>query len=184
VTLTCNVTFASDGTKHRAWNVGNGAREQWRVTWMPERLLTQGQAEAAMNIAELVGTGWASPNQGITDINDWADELGMSATVAVQLVADRRSWGCAVRYADLPWQHKTLLLLLGTYFDSAGRYHRPTVAELAKATGLAEQHIVDLAFDLERDGWFSWHPVTGAECNADQPSRLLQLDHIVTSPAD
>ncbi len=176
MTLRCDVVFKSDGTKHIAWNIGNGKAERWRVSWMPERPLTQSQAEAAMNIAELVGTGWSSPAQGISDINDWADELGVKATVAVQQVADRRAWGCAVRYADLPWQHKALLLLLGTYFDSDGVYHRPAVADLAKATGLAEQHIVDLAIELEHAAWFTWHPVTGAECNTDRPARLPQND--------
>lgn len=184
MTLTCNVVFVSDGTKHRAWNTGNGEAERWRVSWMPERPLTQGQAEAAMNIAELVGTGWAEPDQGIADINDWADELDINPAVAVQQVADRRAWGCAVRYADLPWQHKGLLLLLGTYFDTDGVYRRPAVTDLAKATGLAEQHIVDLLVELEDDRWFSWHAVTGAECNADQPERLLQPDPAGTSHTD
>ncbi len=183
MTLTCNVVFVSDGTKHQAWSVGNGKAERWHVSWLPERTLTQGQAVAAMNIAELVGTGWASPDQGISDINDWADELGVAATTAVQQVADRRAWGCAVRYADLPWQHKALLLLLGTYFDTDGRYHRPAVADLAKVTQLAEQHIVDLLVELEDARWFSWHPVTGAECNAEQPERLLMNDPVTDTAA-
>lgn len=179
MTLYCDVVFRSNGTKHTGWNTGNGKAEQWRVTWMPERALTQRQVEAAMNIAELVGTGWAEP-QGISDMNDWADELDMKAAVAVALVNDRRAWGCAVRHANLPWQHKSLLLLCGTYFDAAGIYRRPAVADLANATGLAEQHIVDVLFELERAAWFSWHPVTGAECNTEQPARQLQLDTIVT----
>lgn len=183
MSLFCDVRFRSDGTKHVAWNISNGKAEQWRVSWLPERPLTQGQAEAAMNIAELVGTGWSSPAQGISDINEWADELGMSAAVAVQLVVDRRAWGCAVRCADLPWQHKALLLLLGTYFDSDGYYRRPTIAELAKVTQLAEQHIVDLLVELENDAWFSWHPVTGAECNTPQPERLLMNDPATNTAA-
>ena len=182
MTLTAHVVFTSDGTKHRAWNIGNGTAETWRVSWLPERKLTQDQAVAALNIAERVGTGWSSPNPGISDVNDWADELGMSAAVAVQLVADRRSWGCAVRYADLPWQHKSLLLLLGCYFDSAGVYHRPSITDLAKATSLAEQHIVDLLLELDQAGWFSWHAVTGSTVNAPKPERLLQPDAVAASP--
>jgi hypothetical protein len=178
VTITCEVIFVSDGTKHRAWNTGNGKAEQWRVSWMPERPLTQSQAEAAMNIAELVGTGWDANSHRITDLPGWAADLGIDPKTAIQQVNDRRAWGCAVRYADLPWQHKSLLLLLGTYFDDVGRYHRPSIAELAKATQLAEQHLVDLAIELEHAGWFGWHPVTGAECNTPQPARLLQLDPV------
>lgn len=180
MTLTAHVVFRSDGTKHIAWNTGQGSTEQWRVSWMPEEQLTQDQAEAAMEIAELVGTGWAGTSQRITDLPGWAAELGLDPKVAVQRVADRRSWGCAVRYAQLPWQHKALLLLLGTYFDASGVYRRPAVDELAKATHLAEQHIVDLLIELEKDAWFSWHPVTGAVFNAPQPERLLQLDPVPT----
>jgi hypothetical protein len=176
MTVTANVVYSSDATKHTAWMTGLGEAARWYVSWLPERALTESQAVAALNIAELVGTGWDSNGHHITDLPGWADELGMSAAVAIQLVADRRAWGCAVRYADLPWQHKSLLLLLGTFFDPAGVYRRPSISDLAKATGLAEQHIVDLTLELEQGGWFSWHPVTGAECNTVQPERLLQLD--------
>ncbi len=176
MSLRCTVQFTSTGTKHIAWNTGQGRTEQWRVSWMPDQPLTQDQAVAALNIAELVGTGWSEPDQGITDINDWADQLGLTAAVAVAHVNNRHGWDRAVRYAHLPWQHKSLLLLLGSYFDDHGVYRRPAITELMKVTQLAEQHLVDLSFELERDNWFSWHPVTGAECNADQPARLLVLD--------
>lgn len=182
MTLTAHVVYSSDGTKHIAWMTGLGKAARWHTSWLPERTLTEGQAVAAMNIAELVGTGWASPDQGVSDINEWADELGINAAVAVQQVADRRAWGCAVRYAQLPWQHKSLLLLLGTYFDTDGVYRRPTTTDLAKATQLAEQHIVDLLVELEDARWFSWHAVTGGDVNAEQPARLLQLDHVITAP--
>lgn len=175
MTLTANVVFRSDGTKHIAWNTG----KRWQVSWMPERVFTQDQAEAAMNIAELVGTGYASPEEGITSLPGWAAELGVTPLEVFQHVADRRAWGCAVRYAHLPWQHKALLLLLGTYFDTDGVYHRPTIADLATVTGLAEQHIVDLLIDLEHDHWFSWHAVTGAETNTPQPERPLVLDPVL-----
>lgn len=182
MTLTARVVYSSDSTKHTAWMTGLGRVARWHVSWLPERTLTEPQAVAALNIAELVGTGWDANSHRITDLTDWAAELDIAPPVAVQQVNDRRAWGCAVRHADLPWQHKSLLLLLGTYFDTAGVYHRPTPADLAKVTQLAEQHVVDLSFELEHTGWFSWHPVTGTTVNADQPERLLQLDH-VTAPA-
>lgn len=181
MTLTATVVYSSDSTKHTAWMTGLGAAARWHVSWLSERDLTEGQAVAALNIAELVGGGWDTNGHRITDLPGWADELGMSPTVAVQLVTDRRAWGCAVRHADLPWQYKSLLLLLGTYFDTNGIYQRTTVAGLADVTQLTEQHLVDLLMELERAGWFCWHPVTGAECNSEQPERLLQLDHIVTA---
>lgn len=183
MTLTAHVVYSSDTTKHTAWMTGLGRAARWYVSWLPELALTESQAVAAMNIAELVGSGWSRPDQGISDLNDWADELGIAATTAVQQVADRRSWGCAVRYADLPWQHKSILLLLGTYFDNNGVYRRPTTSELAKATGLALQHIVDLLMELQDDAWFSWHAVTGADVNTPQPERLLQPDPVTTPPA-
>lgn len=171
-----NCTITSDGTQHRAWNTANGAGELWRVSWAPEKPLTHEQAVTAMQIAELLGTGYASPINGIVQLPDWAAELNMTAAEVFQHVADRRAWGCAVRYADLPWQHKALLLLLGTFFDTDGVYRQPTTAELAKTTGLAEQHIVDLLVELENERWFCWHAVTGADINTTQPERLLVLD--------
>jgi hypothetical protein len=182
MTITAHVVFTADSTKHIAWNTGTGTREAWQVSWCPELKLTQDQAIAALNIAELVNSGYVSPDRGIVDLPGWAAALGIDPKVAVGQVNDRRAWGCAVRYAHLPWQHKGILLLLGTYFDTTGVYHRPATADLVKVTQLAEQHIVDLLFELERDSWFSWHPVTGAECNAEQPARLLQLDHLVVKP--
>lgn len=176
MTLTAHIVFRSESTKHIAWNTG----KRWQVSWLPERVFTQDQAEAAMNIAELVGTGWDRNDHRITDLPAWAAELGIDPKVAIGQVTDRRAWGCAVRYAHLPWQHKGLLLLLGTYFDTNGVYHRPTPDDLATAMHLAEQHVVDLAMELQGDGWFSWHPVTGTTVNADQPERLLQLDPVPT----
>lgn len=180
MSLTATVVYSSDSTKHTAWMTGLGKAARWHVSWLPERSLTEDQAGAALSIAELVGTGWDSHGHRITDLPGWAAELGIDPKIAIQQVTDRRAWGCAVRYATLPWQHKALLLLLGTYFDTDGVYHRPAVADLAKVTQLAEQHIVDLLFELEREDWFSWHPVSGAECNKAQPQRLLVLDPVPT----
>lgn len=182
MTLTARVVYYSDVTKHTAWMTGLGKAARWHVSWLPEHALTEDQAVSALNIAELVGTGWDRNQHRITDLPAWAAELNMSPQSAIQLVTDRRAWGCAVRYADLPWQHKSLLLLLGTYFDTTGRYHRPLVGDLAQVTQLDEQHIVNLAAELEHASWFSWHPVTGAECNTEQPARLLQLDHLAAAP--
>lgn len=181
MTLTARVVYSSDGTKHIAWMTGLGKAARWHTSWLPERDLTEAQAVAALNIAELVGTGWASPDQGVTNLHDWADELGIDPKVAIVQVADRRAWGCAVRYADLPWQYKSLLLLLGTFFDTDGVYRRPDPTELAKATGEAEQHLVDLSIELEHAGWFSWHAVTGLDVNTPRPERTLQLDHVITT---
>ena len=177
MTLTAHVTFTSTGTKHIAWNTG----KRWQVSWLPERVLTQDQAETAMNIAELLGTGYSSPADGIPQLSEWAHELDLTLGDVFRHVSDRRAWGCAVRYAHLPWQHKTLLLLLGTYFDTAGVYHRPSTTDLAKVTSLAEQHIVDLLVELENDSWFCWHAVTGADVNTPQPARPLVLDPAPTA---
>lgn len=183
MTLTARVVYSSDSTKHTAWMTGLGRAARWYVSWLPERTLTESQAVAALSIAELVGTGWDTNGHRITDLPGWAAELDIDPKIAIQQVADRRSWGCAVRYADLPWQHKSLLLLLGTYFDPDGVYHRPTITDLGKVTRLPEQHIVDLAMELEHTGWFSWHAVSGTEANARQPERFLQPDPVTTPPA-
>lgn len=181
MTLTAKVVYSSDSTKHIAWMTGLGKACRWHVSWMPERDLTEDQSVAALQIAELVGTGWDTNSHRITDLASWADEIGIDPKIAIQQVVDRRAWGCAVRYADLPLQHKALLLLLGTYFDVDGIYYRPTVAELAKVMQTAEQYVVDLSMDLEKDAWFSWHPVTGTAVNTPQPERLLINDPVTTT---
>lgn len=171
MTLTANVTITSTGTQHRAWNSADGPGDLWHVSWCPEQWLTHNQAITAMSLAELVGTGFSSPVGAITSIPEWAAELGLPASEAVARITDRRSWGYAVRYATLPWQHKSILLLLGTYFTATGTYRRPAVEDLVHVTGLVEQHLVDLLVELETAGWFSWHAVTGTDINAVQPDR-------------
>jgi hypothetical protein len=165
VTITVNCAITSDVTRHRAWNTGSGNGEVWRVSWNPSQAYTHEQAITAMYIAELVGSNYASPQDGITSLPGWAIELGLTASDAVRLLLNHQSWGYAVRHSTLPWQHKSLLLLLGTYLDTDGTYHRPAASEISDVAGLGEQDTVDLLMELEAAGWFSWHTVTGTDVN-------------------
>ena len=54
--------IGSTDTPHTAERSGSG----WTVTWLPGRVLTPSQAEAAMNIAEERGTIPAHPQCGAT----------------------------------------------------------------------------------------------------------------------
>jgi hypothetical protein len=80
----------SSCTPHTAALAGNG----WTVTWLPGRVLTRSQAEAAMAIAEEVGTipAGADPeayNDVVWDcINGWASRLGLSGRDAVARVSE------------------------------------------------------------------------------------------------
>ena len=78
-------------TRHtaKAWLVPDESA-MWSVTWLPGRVLTRDQAEAAMSIAELVGqiSPAAGPEAYDDDtfwshVDSWAAELGLSGANAV-----------------------------------------------------------------------------------------------------
>jgi ribosomal protein L37AE/L43A len=76
-------------TAHTAELSGNG----WTVTWLPGRILTRSQAEAAMNIAEELGAIPAGADPEDDDvlwdcINGWAADLGLSGRDAVARVSE------------------------------------------------------------------------------------------------
>jgi hypothetical protein len=70
------------------------AGDGWTVTWLPGRVLSRSQAEAAVAIAEEVGTipAGADPeayNDVVWDcINGWASRLGLSGRDAVARVSE------------------------------------------------------------------------------------------------
>jgi hypothetical protein len=72
--------ICSSCPRHTAALAGNG----WTVTWLPGWVLTRSQAEAAMAIAEEVGTIPAGADPEAYDdvvwdcINGWASRLGLS----------------------------------------------------------------------------------------------------------
>lgn len=74
--------MTSDQTPHRARLVGNARRpggpERWRVSWLPEVLLTRSQATTAILLAELAIAGPLADR--------WAAELGVTGAAAVVLI--------------------------------------------------------------------------------------------------
>jgi hypothetical protein len=64
-------------------------RDSWRVSWLPGRVLNQGQAQAAMCIAEAVGRipADADPDAYTDDfwrqIDTWAGKIGLAGPDAV-----------------------------------------------------------------------------------------------------
>jgi hypothetical protein len=79
--------MASDVTAHTARCVGG---DSWVVSWLPGRTLTGDQAATAMSIASTVGChafGNGAPELAV--LGDWAQELGLTAREAAELVASR-----------------------------------------------------------------------------------------------
>ncbi|HZN71534.1 MAG TPA: hypothetical protein VFC00_07610 [Micromonosporaceae bacterium] len=67
-------------TRHHA----EAAPGEWRVTWLPDRLLTRNQAVTAMVLAEAVAaTTVTSEHRLWPHIDAWAAELGLSGPAAV-----------------------------------------------------------------------------------------------------
>jgi hypothetical protein len=54
LTITARLIRSAD-TPHTAELTGQADAGSWRVSWLPDRLLTRAQAEAAMSIAEAAG---------------------------------------------------------------------------------------------------------------------------------
>ena len=74
------VTMTGDSTRHHAEAVPGG----WRVTWLPDQLLTRDQAVTAMMLAEAVAcTTLTSEHRLWPHIDAWAAQLGLSGPAAV-----------------------------------------------------------------------------------------------------
>jgi hypothetical protein len=78
--------MASESTRHTAHVTPSGS---WAVSWLPNRVLTQGQAVTAMTIAEVLATHDVLRDPVMSShrlwpfIDNWAQELGMSGPQAV-----------------------------------------------------------------------------------------------------
>ena len=70
--------MTSRATPHTAWRIAvrPGAREHWRVSWLPDRSLDRNDAITAMTIAELVRPGVATTDDFAT-IRALAAELDL-----------------------------------------------------------------------------------------------------------
>jgi hypothetical protein len=79
----------SADTPHTAELTGQAGTDSWRVSWLPDRLLTRAQAEAAMSIAEAVGQMPSDCDPELYDdtfwtrVDAWAAELGFTGPDAV-----------------------------------------------------------------------------------------------------
>ena len=94
--MTLTVTdriIRSAGTCHTARPDHPGAAA-WRVSWLPDRVLTRGEAVAAMQIAEAVGQMPADCDPEVYDDTFWdrgdamAAVLGMAGATAVVLASE------------------------------------------------------------------------------------------------
>jgi hypothetical protein len=78
--------ISSDSTSHFGVHVRPG---EWNVSWLPGRVLTQGQAITAMTIAEVLATHDVLKDPVMSGhrlwpfIDNWAQELGMSGPQAL-----------------------------------------------------------------------------------------------------
>jgi hypothetical protein len=78
--------MTSDATPHYA-ELARLAGEGWRVSWLPDRLLSRNDATTAMVLAEYVDAGISEPMA--TDwplVDGLAAELGLSGTEVVTMV--------------------------------------------------------------------------------------------------
>jgi len=93
ITDTAMSSTSTDHTARRTHPTG-----QWRVSWLPHRLLTRNEAVTAMTIAEVVASRPAPENRIWSAVAAWAAELDLSTTEAKTLAGDRRlhilSTGC------------------------------------------------------------------------------------------
>jgi hypothetical protein len=84
-----DTAMTSDITKHvaTAWPVP-GEPDQWSVTWLPTRRLTQNEAVTAMTIAETVAEHAADVPFAAAKLRatGWAAELGLAPPLAVTMV--------------------------------------------------------------------------------------------------
>lgn len=93
VTDTAMSSTSTDHTARRTHPTG-----QWRVSWLPHRLLTRNEAITAMTIAEVVASRPAPGNRIWFAVKSWAAELDLTTTEAKTLAGGRRlhilSTGC------------------------------------------------------------------------------------------
>jgi hypothetical protein len=88
LTITGRFIRSAD-TPHTAELTGRVDADSWRVSWLPDRLLTRTQAEAAMSIAEAVGQMPSDCDPDLYDdtfwtrVDAWAAELGLAGPDAV-----------------------------------------------------------------------------------------------------
>ena len=74
-----------DVSQHSAMKLESA---DWSVSWLPGWLLDRNQAITAMTIAEMVSTEeFTSDNPMWTQLEDWASELGMTASEALARVS-------------------------------------------------------------------------------------------------
>lgn len=79
-----DTTMASNTTRHHAERLADG----WRVSWLPDRRLTQSQAITAMTIAQYVHAHELTAHHPLwPHIDGWAAELGLTGPTAVSLIA-------------------------------------------------------------------------------------------------
>jgi len=93
ITDTAMSSTSTDHTARRTQPTG-----QWRVSWLPHRLLTRNEAATAMTIAEVIASRPAPHNHIWHAVKAWAAELDLSADEAKTLAGGRRlhilSTGC------------------------------------------------------------------------------------------
>jgi hypothetical protein len=88
LTITGRLIRSAD-TPHTAELTGQADTDSWRVSWLPDRLLTRAQAEAAMSIAEAAGQMPSDCGPELYDdtfwtrVDAWAAELGLVGSDAV-----------------------------------------------------------------------------------------------------
>lgn len=93
ITDTAMSSTSTDHTARRTHPAG-----QWRVSWLPSRILTRNEAATAMTIAEVVASRPAPGNRIWSALTAWAAELDLSTDEAATLAGGRRlhilSTGC------------------------------------------------------------------------------------------
>jgi len=93
ITDTAMSSTSTDHTARRTHPAG-----QWRVSWLPSRILTRNEAVTAMTIAEVVASRPAPDNRIWSAVTEWAAELDLTAAEAKNLAGGRRlhilSTGC------------------------------------------------------------------------------------------
>jgi len=93
ITDTSMSSTSTDHTARRTHPTG-----QWRVSWLPRRLLTRNEAVTAMTIAEVIASRPAPDSRIWSAVKAWAAELDLSTDEVAALAGGRRlhilSTGC------------------------------------------------------------------------------------------
>lgn len=91
-----DTAMSSTSTDHTARRTH--PTDQWRVSWLPHRLLTRSEAATAMTIAEVIASRPAPENRIWYAVTAWAAELDLTADDAKTLAGGSRvhilSTGC------------------------------------------------------------------------------------------